>query len=246
MANAYAITSNSAGYLEKSGAWTGATDSKSGILAFWLKVDTSGNYYWALGPSSGQVAILTLSNSYMELAFKAGGSHAVRLTTNGTLNFVTGTWYSVLCSYDTAVPVAHLYVNDVDKKVEVTLTKDAGITNTFTASNLMALPDGSLNAAGKLSEFYWAPNQYLDFSVASNRAKFYDSGTAKWLGADGSKPTGTKPVIYMDMKDATNHGTGGAWSTNGSVTYTQVGPSKEDAPADDDDAAVAAAILGII
>jgi len=83
----------------------------------------------------------------------------------------------------------------------------------------MGTYNGALKSNGAISEFYFAPNQYLDLSVEANRRKFITAdGKPADLGADGSTPTGTAPAIYLPNRAAligTNAGTGGNFTVNG-------------------------------
>ncbi len=50
----------------------------------------------------------------------------------------------------------------------------------------------------EMAEFWFAPDQYIDFSVAANRNKFHSvAGKPVSLGTDGSAPTGSPPVLYL-------------------------------------------------
>lgn len=63
-----------------------------------------------------------------------------------------------------------------------------------------------------VSQFWFYPGAYLDLTVEANRLKFINSdGTPRALGADGSGPTGSPPLIYLDNpadKWGINRGTG--------------------------------------
>lgn len=104
---------------------------------------------------------------------------------------INGFWSHDRGSYD-------LYVND---------------TIDFTQSSHDFLYDASLPLVGYVGELWLGFGQYIDFSVAENRAKFVKAnGYPARLGADGSKPTGTAPTVYLSggkADFATNRGSGG-------------------------------------
>ncbi len=58
-----------------------------------------------------------------------------------------------------------------------------------------------------MGELWFAPGQFVDFTVAANRQKFHDATTGKAisLGMDGSLPTGTIPTLYL-TEPSTNLG----------------------------------------
>jgi hypothetical protein len=86
---------------------------------------------------------------------------------------------------------------------------------------------------GGMAELFFAPGQFLDFSVQSNRRKFRSSGGKPIsLGADGSTPTGTKPLIYLHLDDAetannfaTNRAGNGNLTVTGALTTRATSPS---------------------
>jgi hypothetical protein len=79
-----------------------------------------------------------------------------------------------------------------------------------------------------VAEAWFAPGQFVDFSVVANRRKFRTvGGTAVGLGPDGSTPTGIAPAVYFSG-DATafpvNKGTGGAFTKSGTITDAPTSP----------------------
>ena len=55
---------------------------------------------------------------------------------------------------------------------------------------------------GAMAEIYYAPNQFIDFDVESNRRLFLNAdGTPVDLGADGSTPTGIQPMLYLSLRE---------------------------------------------
>ena len=92
---------------------------------------------------------------------------------------------------------------------------------------------GSGKIFGSLAEFYFAPNQYLDFSNIYNRRKFISStGKPVFLGSSGALPTGTSPIIYNHINKAEaaanfalNRGTGGNFTITGILDTASTSPS---------------------
>jgi hypothetical protein len=126
----------------------------------------------------------------------------------------------------------HLYINDVDDENVLTFTDD---TLDYTGGDwsVGARPSGNLKFDGCLSEFYFAPGQYLDFSLVANRRKFISpTGKPVQLGLTGSLPTGTAPLMYHHLDDgeavanfATNRGTGGNFTITGTLDTAASSPS---------------------
>ena len=85
---------------------------------------------------------------------------------------------------------------------------------------------GQSSFAGAVAEVYYAPNQFVDFDIESNRRLFLNAdGTPVDLGSDGSTPTGTSPMIYLSLREgetadqfAVNRGSGADLSVVGNVS----------------------------
>lgn len=80
----------------------------------------------------------------------------------------------------------------------------------------------------EIAEFWFSTASQIDFSDANNRAKFARNGRPAYLGTDGSKPTGSQPLIYMKGAAsawATNYGSGGNFTVNGALANAATPPS---------------------
>jgi len=125
-----------------------------------------------------------------------------------------------------------IYINDVDD-AQYTAYQDLAADLTLADWSIGALPDGTAKVNACFAEVYFAPAQYLDLSVVANRRKFISaSGRPVYLGADGSRPTGTAPIMYQRLADgaaastfATNLGTGGDFTITGTLTTGSTSPS---------------------
>ena len=110
-----------------------------------------------------------------------------------------------------------MYIDGVQETpVGGTLTDD---TIDYTTSNhsVASSNTGSVKFDGCISELYVNYDDYLDFSVEANRLLFRSAaGDPVSLGADGSTPTGSQPIIYMPEGDASsNSGYGGNYTYGG-------------------------------
>ena len=219
-------------YMLRGGGLTGAADSKSGILSAWIRLD-------GLGPNiinaTGNNFIFVLRAGDQKFGIggeNAAGTEILLLITN-TVYGAAATWLHVLASWDLATASAHLYVNDVDDLAAGSTLTDDSIDYTLANWAIGATVAGTGLVDSALAELYFAPGQYLDFSLVSNRRKFISaSGKPVSLGATGSLPTGTAPIIYQRVADgaavatfATNLGTGGDFSITGTLTTGSTSPS---------------------
>ena len=217
------LLDGSSDYYLRGGDLTGAVDSKSGITSFWLKLSpgSDGNSLYVLqGTADAFYVLRTNVNAMRFVAKNVATSNRVFLVSSAVA-VEAGGWKHYLASWDVATGASHLYVDDVSDLASETNINDA-LNYTTDEASIGATTIGTNKLDGVLSELYFAPGQYLDFSVEANRRKFITAeGTPANLGADGSLPTGTAPLIYCaGGKDAfpANYGTGGSFSAVGAPT----------------------------
>ena len=129
---------------------------------------------------------------------------------------VTGKYTHVLASWNLATTVTQMYINDTTDAAAVSTATDDNIDYTQTAHAVGAYVNAINFLTGRISELWFNPT-YLDISVEANRRKFISpSGSPVNLGATGSLPTGTAPLIYMPgAVVGQNLGTGGDFAAVG-------------------------------
>lgn len=224
--------------LDRGAALTGVTDSKQGILSFWFKPATVAvGVRFLLRSSSLSVNVFqsgtTVEINMVDASVSPGLPTAFRALT--TTAMVAGSWYHILSSWDCATAGARsLYLNDVSDMnllvfQDLTPEYATGVTDYDFGHSA-----SSSDLLGCVAEFYFAPGQYLDFSIVSNRRKFISAnGKPVYLGATAALPTGTAPAMYMHLDDGEtaanfgdNLGTGGTFSTTaGALTTCANSPS---------------------
>lgn len=227
-------------YMTRGADLTGASDSKQFILSAWLRVDGGDGLALILFSSDttggGNPGLFRLrrnnSKDVKLLGYNAAGTEILLIGTLG--QFITSTtWRHFLISIDLSdTAKRHLYVNDSSDINVTTYTND---TLDFTQGDWVvgATHNNTLKLNGCLAELYFAPGQYLDFSLVSNRRKFISaSGKPVHLGTTGALPTGTAPIVYQHLDDleavanfATNRGTGGDFSITGTLDTASTSPS---------------------
>jgi len=213
---------------------SGNADSKTGIFSAWVKNAASATQYDILTNTGSKLLILydgtAALDKFQLIARNAAATIILNIETSATIG--AGTWYHLLASWDLATTTAHLYVTDVSNKIETTVTND---TIDYTVADWAV---GSNTASGTrydgdMAEMYFAPGQYLDFSLVTNRRKFISaSGKPVRLGSTGAQPTGTAPLVYLHLDDAeavanfaTNRATGGNFTITGTLTTGSTSPS---------------------
>ena len=223
-------------YLSKAADLTGNADSTTGILSIWFRLDggDAAVQEFIHNESDRFQANRSSSDKVVVYIADAAGSSSFRMESS-TSYTTNATWRHLLASWDTNFSAGnklkHLYINDANDIGTITDSSAAfTIDYTRTAWTVARFTDLSIRFFnGGLSEVYFAPGQFLDFSNSTNRRKFIDAGGKPVnLGADGSTPTGTAPLIYLKDPAATvgtNSGSGGDFTINGAPATASTTPS---------------------
>lgn len=216
-------------YLTRGAGLTGAADSKLLTFSGWFKWDgaVEGGRVVASVTTVGGATQRTRvhfdstpgSNRFSVSGYNAAGAQI--LAAGAAQIPVAGRWCHYLFSADLSnAAKRHLYIDDVSDVNVGTHTNDT-IDFTMADWGVGALPDGSIKLDGDLADVWFMPGVYIDFSVEANRRKFIDSMLRPvGLGADGSLPTGTPPLIFLSGEIAawhTNKGTGGGFTVHGAL-----------------------------
>ena len=214
-------------------ALSGVSDSKTGILSAWVKPSTSGTHTFFYSHSTDLFSLAaTTADKFQIIGIGNAGHITVSLTTAAST--VTNSWTHILASWDINSATYNIYLNDaVSNDGTSGLFTEAMDYNNVTAAVVGALGAGTFKITSLMAEFYFAPGQYLDFSVTNNRRRFITSSLKPvYLGADGSAPTGTAPAVYLHLGPAetvanfaTNRGTGGDFTITGALAAGSTSPS---------------------
>lgn len=205
---------------------------KTGTLSFWVRFDGGDGALQYILRTAGvpSSAIAITRNVGNDLTF------AIHTSSNGDVEFdsastytASATWYHFLASWDAGNSVAHLYVNDSSDITGATFTD--GTIDSYANWTIGSDPSGSDKLNGALAEFYYS-EEYIDFSVETNRRKFISAGgRPMYLGADGSTPTSSVPLIYLHLDEAETannfalNATGnGDFTVNGALSTASTDP----------------------
>ena len=228
--------------IEKSAVLSGVSNSKTGIFSVWVDpTDLLGADILLRGttvsPAANNILIQRAPGgagfeTVFVLLYNSAGTQIATIESVTELGLVGG-YVHLLVSWDLSVPTAHFYFDDVEDydSGASSLTDD---TVEYEAADFWTLNTTAASYKDfNIAELYFAPGQYLDFSVVSNRRKFISAnGKPVHLGSDGSLPTGTAPVVYFHLDDsesaanfATNAGSGGNFSVNGTAATASSSPN---------------------
>lgn len=228
-------------YMTRGAVLTGAADSKTGIFSAWFRID-GGNAtfrtFLAGAPTVGSAALRGVSVHLTggNLILITGNSSApatILTVVNETALLAGASWHHVLASWNLGTSAVHIYLDDVEDAAAPSTLTDANLDYTNADTAIGANGDGSQKFNGALADLYFAPGQFLDFSNVYNRRKFRSgSGKPVHLGATGSLPTGTAPLVYLHLDDgeavaslATNRGAGGNFTITGTLATADSSPS---------------------
>lgn len=210
---------------------SGLTDTSFGILTFFIN-PSSGSGQGIMvthisGTGAGDSIIVqtnaggTITVTLSELR-GSGPTSAYNFTSTSAVN--VSAWNSVLIAWNTnqsaGNKVGQIYINGSGGTTSTDISPAFNVA--LTGCSARVGTNNSILFSGCLSEFFFAPGQFLDFTVAGNRSKFI-TGTnhPASLGVNGSVPTGTQPRIYLHSavpSEYVNSGNGGDLTPSGSFS----------------------------
>lgn len=226
-------------YLRRTNIIHGSASS-TGSISFWVRLDadTEGSdYYEVIQGSVNGVSDELLSVIFgvvEQQFFVTMNNYDIFAVTTPNISLPTG-WLNFLASWEIDAgqnfKTFHVYINDTIALDSVSddVNESTIAYNTLNHWMVGEYFDGTFKLNGGLADLYFAPGQFLDFSVQANRRKFIDAaGKPVSLGADGSTPTGSTPAIYLKGDHTNfevNSGTGGNFTVTGALTAAPTSPS---------------------
>lgn len=207
-------------YLSRSSI-AGLADSKTGLISTWIK-GSAGSLQFLV--YDGRFRVYVFSPKFQIVGMNSSGTIILNLSTSVAIN--DGSWHHILAAWDTSTSTkTKIYLDGSD------VTSISALSNSNVDYGNSAFEIGSVNSSpdfsGELAEFYFT-TQWADLTDAAVRAKFAKNGKPVSLGSDGSKPTGTAPLIYLQGPASNwgvNAGTGGNFSVSGSFSDAATKPS---------------------
>ncbi len=215
--------------LHTSGAdLTGNADSKlvSGSF-FFRRVSTGGNQ--DIWHSDGDRFLISISSNLLRVRGNSGSVLDLQIATITD----TDSWHHLMFSVDMAdTGKRHSYLDGVSTATWATyVNSNIDFTRSGHAVGSVESITGFNDYKGNLADFWLAFGQYIDLSLQGNRERFIDgSGKPVDLGSDGSKPTGTPPLVFFKgdasvWNAGTNLGSAQNFTMGASVTDASSSPS---------------------
>jgi hypothetical protein len=225
-------------YLTRGAGLTGAADSKLWTLSFWIRKqgsDGATERVFRAATTVGGGTVRTgfqkrSQNSVAILGNNAAGVAILNVSASDNVIKVIDGWVHVLASFDMADSgKRHLYINDASDLASATVYTDDAIGFVWADWAVGADPDGTDKLNGDLADLVLWPGVYLDLSVETNRRKFISAaGKPVYLGANGERPTGAPPLVFLSGPAATWHnnlGSGGGFTVHGALSDAPTSPS---------------------
>ena len=220
-------------YATRGAGLTGAADSKLLTLSFWLRSTALGTSRRLLfgssavgGSSSRGVFILIQTDETVQIGLRNAAATVIFQWQTFPVIWASEGYAHILISVDLENATRrHFYINNRPVGRLITTYTDDTVDFTIADWGWGATPGGLLPLTGDSSEFWMAPGVYIDFSQITNRRKFITSSNEPAdLGSDGSKPTGTAPLVYL-ADTVTNKGTGGDFAIIAGALTAPTSPS---------------------
>lgn len=198
-------------------------NGKKGIIATQIRFNGGDGVQQRIYSNSGSVVYFekAAGNKLVVAAKNAGGTNILNLQGNQTI-IADGSYYNILISWDMAGN-AYFYIDDIDVANSLLHTDD---TIDYTAVNhaICSTTAGTLKANLDVNFLYANFFHTIDFSIESNRRKFFDSNGNPALDplGDGSiAGLAIDPIIYLAgdySKFELNKGLGGGFTVTGALS----------------------------
>jgi len=215
---------------------TGASDNKFFLMSTYFKLDSSGgNYYILSGFESGvrqKMQVWIDGSGLLNIIIEQAGAGTDIVYWQSSTVFVANKYYSIQVAFDTETAANCIILVNGSEDVGTYLTGpvNANIEWTPTGGFYVGRAGSGFGpdyVDGEISDFYLT-NEYIDLSSSN---PFYDTETdkPKFLGSDGSEPTGSSPLIYLPLRaddPGRNDGTGGDFTVNSGPYTGARGPSE--------------------
>ncbi|MBW8052029.1 MAG: hypothetical protein FVQ77_17145 [Cytophagales bacterium] len=220
--------------LKRAAGLTGAVDGPPFLWSIWINIAGSpGAVMWFFRDTLGR--LLSLRNASDKLQLQLRDPAGILLwawnSDDSFTNLTNPGWHHLLVAANliAVTPVGQVFLDDAALAItEVGAPTTGDIDWTFTDIAVGAKLNDTQFFNGDVAELYLT-DEYLDISVLANRRKFIDaSGKPVDLGADGSAPTGTAPLVFFSGATDdwhTNKGSGGGFTEIGALTDAASSPS---------------------
>jgi len=238
-----AVTFDGSSGLTFSGQLKGITDSKTGTILLWAKLladdGTTAKVILTSEGASGSFQLFRINEavtdgSKLRLVLKDSSDNNILVLQTST-EWTAETWQVFAISYDLENSLAYVYNGNTDVSELNTNPTDVEVDLTVDNWYLGNLSDYEYD--GSLATIAFWPGVYVDLTDDDERRNLISNdGKPVGFGFDGSGRGGrdgldTQPVILFSGAFVRNYGTGGAFSTVGTLSHVK-GPDTYRASSD--------------
>ncbi len=240
-----AVVFDGSSYLYRNTTLTGVANSPTGLMSLWIFWDGSGAHVFGNAADFNDLLpgnVRATSNNVESITGLITGNNLAVLTPNSSL--APNTWTSLIVSWDTnfgaGLKVVKIAINDVVQTL--TIVANSGVPYSFpystrvswavgaygTSTNGTEHVNNSLIYQGYMADFQFWAGIYLDLSVDANRRLFIDADGKPVDPTDASSGVGSTQTLLFSGDAATfgtNQGTGGSFTTTGTLTDAPTSPS---------------------
>ena len=218
--DSFRINGSSSNYLHRD-ELSGISNGKAFTIAFAHKTDTDGSHVIFELHNGTSFCLEVRNDPFERIGIKAGNGSGEIMEVKSTVGDLTAAagWHTLVASFDLSdTSKRHLYINGASDLAAVNRYDNDTIDFTANEVTIGADYNGGSAMDGEIGFFYF-DTTYIDLSQETNRLKFFDAFNYPVdLGSNGSTPTGSQPLIYMNkgFKNGTNLGSGGNFTVVGS------------------------------
>lgn len=210
---------------------TDVADGKEGTISFMIRIDGDddfGRYVFSHKPTTAErfYVYRTPNNIFRVLGKNAATTTKLRLDTQGLYKASTRI-LRFIAAWKLDESKAYIYIDDVaDYDPAIVLNDDIDYLAAGGRWAIAGYAGSDIYNFPCMLSALWFDTTFIDIVDASNRRLFFDAyGNPVDLGDDGSRPTGSRPIVYCPRGDGSdNRGYGGAFVENGSPEKDVVVP----------------------
>lgn len=214
-------------FLSKASNLTGAADTDFFTMSFWMNrgsFASTEQIYYTTGTSG---IIIQCNSGVLRLIAQKSGT-ILEFTCPVSTD---SAWHHYFIAIDMS-DTGKRYVYRDGSALTLTISTNSLASIDFSSSTghyIGADNAGSSKLNASLAEVWIGHGQFIDPTITGNIGKFYSGlGKPRNLGATGSTPSGTAPLIFLSGETVdwhTNKGTGGGFTENGALTTASTSPS---------------------
>ncbi len=215
--------------LTRGQALTGQTDTKTGALSVWVRIDQDTANNREIISVPGIFAIRLSSTDKFLIVGNAAGP-VQHLSLSSSTSYTSG-WHHLLIGWNLATPEVDMWIDDSEDAGSLTELSDGTIDySTVAEFGIGGDEAGTDRFDGCFADLWFDETAFIDFAVQANRRKFIDgAGKPEDLGATGNLPTGSQPILYLNQNTTaawhTQAGSGGGFTEVGALTDCSTSPS---------------------